>query len=382
MRTLEKQNNIMKLCFFIIFILGSIKATYSSAKPIPIENNIEKLNKLLKILNISTHLEGDIDPDDKLSLTTKVIDHVNGETFYIKPDLQGIDGKFSYSNNFSQVNSNDQYSLAGQAKTQLENDHNLSIHVQNFDTHHEEKNKALYEQYSKYLKKYIDYLYSNNIKLDPSELKDLKEQYVYYGSISNGTAPAVEAGFEISNFKKDSIVSKKYSTLGGTQDDLETSVSYGIGNFPGLGDAHSIQSAIASSSGDAPISGMQLGAREIPGAIESGALGQAITQIGKGVSMTIVDATGVVDDEGITNNASFSQEEDGTLATIGETTNRSVDDSELGRRLFPSYIKGDHDIEPVTMEGLLHGTLGDKEVANGSSEMEAQNRNSEGNFFK
>ena len=381
MQALVKQNSFLILCFFTLFIIKSSKSTPSSIKKTESENNIQKLNKLLKILNISTHLEGDIDSDDKLSLTTKVVDHVNGETFYIKPDLEGIDGKFSYSNNFSQVNSNDQYSLAGQAKAQMEKDHNLAIHVQNFDTHHEEQNKALYKRYAKYLKNYIDYLYSNNIPLDPSKLKDLKEQYVYYGSISNGSAPAVEAGFEISNLKKDSIISKKYSTLGGTQDDVETSVSYGIGNFPGAGDAHSIQSAIASSSGDSPISGMQLGAKELPGAIESGALGQAITEVGKGISMTIVDAQGVVDNEGITNNSSFSQEEQGTLATIGETTNRSVHDSDLGRSLYPNYMDIQHEIEPITMEGLLHGSLGDKEVADGSTEMQSQFKNSEGNFL-
>ena len=362
MQTKAIQKNFIFILILIILTINIRTIGSNENLSYESENNIQKLQRLLKVLNVSTHLEGDIDSNDKLSLTTRVIDHLNGETYYFRPDLKGIDGKFSYSNTFSQENSSKRYSLAGQAKAETEKEHNLSIHVQNFDLDHEEANQQLHKNYAKYLKKYIDYLYSNNIPLKPSKLKDLKEKYVYYGSISNGSSPAVEAGFELTNLKKESIKAKKYSTLGGTQKEKETSVSYGVGNFPGEGESHSIQSAIASSTGDVPISGMQIGIKEIPGAIESGILGQAVTEEGKGVSMTIVDAIGVIDGEGITNNSSYSENEDGILATIGETANRSVDDSIQGRNLFPSYFDGTYDVQPVTMDELLHGQLSNIEL--------------------
>lgn len=289
-------------------------------------DTIDRLNQVLKVLDISTQVEGDLDPDDKIKLTTRIVDHVNGETFYLVPVLEKIDGKFSYSQRLVQSNGDDKYLLSGQANAQVESDNNLAIHVQQFKSGEQRVNQELYARYAEYLKKYIDFVYSNEIDLDPTKLQDLQNQHVYYGSISNGLGPAVEAGFRTENLKKQGTVDRSYSTMGGTNGIQESSVSYGVSNLPGNGEAHSIQNVVASATGNATVSGLKINSKETPEQVESRAVGQGMAQPGPGVSMTIVDAAGKVNADGFTENASYSEDENGTLATVGEVFNQSVHD--------------------------------------------------------
>lgn len=324
------KNQFLVLSLFILVLL-QINCT-PTAPPSPASSApggpqaIHKLAELLDVLDISTRVEGDIDPDDKIKLTTRVIDHVNNETYYFVPVLEKIDGKFSYSHRLTQSNGDDKYQLSGQVKAQAESDSNLAVHVQQFETGEQQANQAIYGRYADYLKKYIDFVYSNDIDLDPTKLQDLKKQHVYYGSISNGAGPAVEAQFKTENLKKQGIVDKSYSTMGGTSGVEESSVSYGVSNSPGNGEANSIQNVVASATGNSTVSGLKINSRESAEEVVSRAVGQGMAQPGPGVSMTIVDAAGKVNAEGYTENASYSEDENGTLATVGEVFNKSVDD--------------------------------------------------------
>jgi hypothetical protein len=268
-------------------------------------------------------LEGDIDPDDKIKLSTRIVDHVNKETYYLTPVLEKIDGKFSYSHKISQADNFDKYLLTAQAKAQVEENNNLSLHVQNFDSKDEEANRDLYRKYAQHLKKYIDYIYSQNIDLDPSKLQDLENAYIYYGSIANGQSPAVEAGFQVENRKHDDEVSKKFSTLGGTNGIQETSISYGVSNLPGSGEAHSIENVVASATGNETVSGLKMASVENLNGNENATIGQAVAKLAPSGSVTIVDANGKVNGEGFTKNASYSEDENGVLATVGEVMNKS-----------------------------------------------------------
>jgi hypothetical protein len=310
----------------LLLLLGSITllTSLSQSNPLNASNpRLSKLKKLLQVLEYSTHLEGDIDPDDKISLTTQVVDHVNGETYYITPVLDNIDGKFSYSHHISQENDADVYRVTANADAQVNSDNNLSLHVQNMKNNSEGALAGQYARYAEYLKHYIEYLYTNNISLDPTQMKNLQKEYTYYGSISNGNSPAVEASFQFENHKNNNQLEKRHSSVGGTQGPQETSISYGITNVPGTGPSHSIENTVASANGDNPVSGIQLSGRENSLGIEHGSLGQAVAELAKENTVTLVDSHGIVDGEGFTTNSSYSEDEQDVLATVGEVQNKA-----------------------------------------------------------
>lgn len=285
-----------------------------------------KLGELLDSLDITTQVEGDIDPDDRIKLVTRVVDHSSGDTFYLQPVLENIDGKFSYSHRLTQRNGGGKYLLSGKAQAQAASENNLGLHVRAFETGQESANRALYARYAEYLRKYIDFVYSNDIDLDPSRLQALESRHVYFGSVSNGLAPAVEASFATERAGAEANLQRRFATLGGTSGAGESSLSYGVANFPGNGDAHSVQNVVASATGDQTVSGLKIEGAESPEGVESTGVGQSLALPGEGVSMTIVDAAGKVSAGGFTENASYSEDENGTLATVGETFNRSLHD--------------------------------------------------------
>lgn len=320
---------MQKTSFWLVLALAFLLchvAPLTSSNP-----RLQQLDSLMKVLDFSTHLEGDIDPDDRISLTTRIKDHVNGETYYITPVLGAVDGKFSYSHYLTQENSEGRYRVSGKADAQVENEHNLAIHVQNIKQDSERELEGQYARYAEYLRHYLEFLYTENITLDPTKMKNLLEEFNYYGSISHGTSPAVEASFQFENLKHADELHKRHSSVGGTQGLEEASISYAISNHPTPGENHSIQNTVATSNGDLPISGAQLSSNESPKGIESGSLGQALATLSKESTVTLVDSHGVVDGEGFSKNSSYSEEEGEQLATVGEVINTSE---------FGNYGKG------------------------------------------
>ena len=199
---------------------------------------LNQLKELMKILEITTFLEGDIDPDDKIKLTTRIVDHQNGETTYLTPSFENIDGEFRFSQSLLQQDNKEKYVLTGSSKSDVDGTGNIGLHVQQFDLAGEEQNKQLFAKYAKYLKMYIDYLYKYNMDLDSNYLKDLERNFVYYGSLGNGENPSLESNFQMTNLKELGSRSRKYETIGGAQGEQDSSVSYGVSNLNGLSLIH------------------------------------------------------------------------------------------------------------------------------------------------
>lgn len=288
------------------------------------ELNINKLKELMKVLEITTFLEGDIDPDDKVKLTTRIVDHQNGETTYLTPSFENIDGEFRYSQSLLQQDSDGKYVLSGSAKSDVEDDGSIGLHVQQFDLANEQSNKAMFRKYAAYLKMYIDYLYKYNLDLDSEHLKSLERNFVYYGSLANGKSPSLESNFQMTNLKYHGSRARKYETIGGSQGDQDSSVSYGLSNLNGKQDAHSFQNMVSTAAGEAPISGLQLKAHENQDYIRASAVGQAVAKPSDGVSMTTIDTVGQNGGFGFSDHVSFSEQEKATLATVSELNNLSV----------------------------------------------------------
>ena len=304
---------------------------------------LNRLKELMKILEITTFLEGDIDPDDKIKLTTRIVDHRNGETTYLTPSFENIDGKFRFSQSLLQQDSVDKYVLTGSSKSDVEGSGNVGLHVQQFDLENETENKALFTKYAKYLKMYIDYLYKYNMDLDSNYLKDLERNFVYYGSLGNGENPSLESNFQMTNLKLLGSRSRKFETIGGAQGEQDSAVSYGVSNINGLEDAHNFQNMVSTSAGSMPISGLQLKAHENREYIRGSIVGQAISKPSDGVSMTTIDTLGENSGFGFSDHVSYSEQDDQTLATVSEINNLSVAESKVDprfKRMHDEYYQG------------------------------------------
>ena len=298
-------------------------------------NAINQLKELLKILEITTFLEGEIDPDDKIKLTTRIVDHQNGETTYLTPTFENINGKFRYSQSLLQQDSEGKYVVSGAVKSDVQGLGNIGLHAQQFDLANEQKNKELFKKYAKYLKLYIDYLYKYNMDLDSDYLKDLERSFVYYGSLANGENPSLETNFQMTNLKKFGSRNRVYETMAGSQGEQDSSVSYGISNLDGNEDAHNFQNMISTAAGKAPISGLQLKAHENGDYIRASVVGQAISKPSAGVSMTTIDTIGENDAYGFSDHTSYSEQDHETLATVSEINNLSVATSKVD----PNFIE-------------------------------------------
>ena len=296
---------------------------------------LNELKELMKILEITTFLEGEIDSDDKIKLTTRIVDHKNGETTYLTPSFENIDGKFRYSQSILQQDSQDKYVLTGSSKSDVEGSGNIGLHVQQFDLVGESENKKLFTKYAKYLKMYIDYLYKYNLDLDSNYLKDLERNFVYYGSLGNGENPSLESNFQMTNLKKLGSRSRKYETIGGAHGKQDSSVSYGVSNLNGQEGSHNFQNMVSTSAGTAPISGLQLKAHQNKEYIRGSIVGQAISKPSEGVSMTTIDTIGENGGFGFSDHVSYSEQDKETLATVSEINNLSVAES----RVDPKYKK-------------------------------------------
>lgn len=338
--TVFKRPNILSSLLLGMVIL-KITLCSLNDKPSPIVSAARKmsalnqLKELMKILEITTFLEGDIDPDDKIKLTTRIVDHQNGETTYLTPSFENIDGEFRYSQSLLQQDSLNKYVLTGSSKSDVEGTGNIGLHVQQFDLAGEKENKKLFAKYAKYLKMYIDYLYKYNMDLDSNYLKDLERNFVYYGSLGNGENPSLESNFQMTNLKQMGSRSRKYETIGGAQGEQDSAVSYGVSNLNGLQDSHSFQNMVSTSAGSAPISGLQLKAHENQEYIRGSIVGQAISKPSEGVSMTTIDTVGENGGFGFSDHVSYSEQDKDTLATVSEINNLSVAES----RVDPKYLK-------------------------------------------
>ena len=336
----------LMICLYIVSIGQEITASNSESpilntEAIPIRKvkskmaALNQLKELMKILEITTFLEGDIDPDDKIKLTTRIVDHQNGETTYLTPSFENIDGEFRYSQSLLQQDNKEKYVLTGSSKSDVDGTGNIGLHVQQFDLAGEKQNKELFSRYAKYLKMYIDYLYKYNMDLDSNYLKDLERNFVYYGSLGNGENPSLESNFQMTNLKQLGSRSRKYETIGGAQGEQDSSVSYGVSNLNGLEDAHNFQNMVSTSAGAAPISGLQLKAHENHEYIRGSIVGQAISKPSEGVSMTTIDTVGENGGFGFSDHVSYSEQDKDTLATVSEINNLSVAESKVD----PRYLK-------------------------------------------
>ena len=287
----------------------------------------EHSSHLDNILEVTTFLEADIDVIDKLKLTTRIRDHLTGQTTMVTPSFEKVDGQLQFSQSLLQQKNPHGYELKGAAKARSSGTANLALHVQQFDIHAQQDNQVMYSKYAKYLKQYIDFLYKYNLDLDPGYLRNLEQNFVYYGSLANGKQPSLEASFRVLDRSRDSRETT-HETIGGTADTQDSAVSYGVSNINGEGHAQSFQNMFSTGAGVRPTTGLRLKTQKEADFIRTNLVGQAMSEASKNVAMTMVNAKGENGGEGFSDQASFSEQQNGALVTVSEMNGLSLTRSE------------------------------------------------------
>lgn len=277
-----------------------------------------------RVLEVTTFLEGDLDPSDNIKVTTRIRDYKNEEITYITPSFEKIDGKLTYSHSVLQEENDGIFTLKGASKSDVNGEGNLGIHIQQFDTEKENDNRSLFGKYALFLKTYIEYLYKYNIDIRSEHLKDLENSFVYFGSLSNGENPSLESSYT-NKFKKgknskDSV----YETVNGSEGRNDSSISYGVSNELNDKGSHGFQNLVATASGENPLTGLQLKVLREDLYIKGSIVGQALAKANELNSMTTVDTVGNNSGLGFTDNTTYSKDGGELLATATEINNLSV----------------------------------------------------------
>lgn len=287
-----------------------------------------------RVLEVTTFLEGDLDPTDNIKVTTRIRDYKNGEITYITPSFEKIDGKLTYSHSVLQEENDGVFRIRGASKSDVNGDGSLGLHIQQFETEREKDNKSLFGKYAAFLQTYIQYLYKYNIDIKSEHLQDLKASFVYFGSLSNGENPSLESSYT-NDFDKH-IDRKKsvYETVTGADGIEDSTISYGVSNESNNTGAHGFQNLVATAAGKEPLTGLQLRVKKDDSFIRGSIVGQALANTNNANSMTTVDAVGNNTGLGFTDNTTFSKENENMLATATEINNLSVGDEVAKRESF------------------------------------------------
>ena len=285
-----------------------------------------------RVLEVTTYLEGDLDPTDNIKVTTRIRDYRNKEITYITPSFKLIDGRLRYSHSVLQEEDGGSFRIRGASKSDVEGEGQLGLHIQQFDTVKEQDNQELFGKYAAFLETYIHYLYKYNVDIKSEHLKDLKASFVYYGSLANGKNPSLESSYN-TDFSK-YVPNKKsvYETVTGAEGKEDSAISYGVSNKKNKTGAHGFQNLVATSAGKDPLTGLQLRLFETDKFIRGSVVGQAIAQSNNSNSMTTVDTVGNNTGLGFSDNTTFSKQDDNMMATATELNNVSIGEEATGKK--------------------------------------------------
>ena len=316
---LKSSNPIKKM-----FKSENVELDRLTLKPIPEPELKHPENFKDRVLEVTTFLEGDLDPTDNIKVTTRIRDYRNDEITYITPSFKLIDGKLKYSHSVLQEENNGVFRIRGASKSDVDGDGRLGLHIQQFDTVKENDNKQLFGKYAAFLETYIEYLYKYNIDIKSEHLKDLEASFVYYGSLANGENPSLESSYTTDFSKYVPTKKSVYETVTGAEGQEDSAISYGVSNKKNKTGAHGFQNLVATAAGKDPLTGMQLRLFETDKFIRGSVVGQALAESNDSNSMTTVDTVGNNTGLGFSDNTTFSKQDHKMLATATELNNISV----------------------------------------------------------
>jgi hypothetical protein len=334
-----------------IFKSEDVELDRNTLKPIEEPDIKHPENFKDRVLEVTTYLEGDMDPNDNIKVTTRIRDYRNGEITYITPSFKLIDGKLRYSHSVLQEETNGVFRIRGASKSDVKGDGQLGLHIQQFDTEKEQDNKNLFGKYAAFLETYIEYLYKYNVDIKSEHLKDLEASFVYYGSLANGENPSLESSYTTDFSKYVPTKKSVYETVTGAEGKENSAISYGVSNKMNKTGAHGFQNLVATSAGQDPLTGMQLRLFETDKFIRGSVVGQAIAESNDANSMTTVDTVGNNTGLGFSDNTTFSKQDDDMLATATELNNVSIGENATKKN---DVLVVDYDPDNKVLPGLYN----------------------------
>lgn len=307
-----------------IFKSPNLEIDRETLKPIP-KTEIQNPESFRdRVLEVTTFIEGDLDPSDNIKVTTRIRDYKNHEITYITPSFEKINGYLNYSHSVLQEENEGVFRIRGASKSNVDGDGSLGLHIQQFETEREQENKELFGKYAAFLETYIQYLYKYNIDIKSEHLQDLKASFVYFGSLANGDNPSLESSYTNDFSKRVDRKKSVYETVTGADGKEDSTISYGVSNESNDTGAHGFQNLVATAAGREPLTGLQMRVMKDDLFIRGSIVGQALANTNDANSMTTVDAVGNNSGLGFTDNTTFSKENEDMLATATEISNLSV----------------------------------------------------------
>lgn len=217
-----------------------------SKAPLPLDQLVS--------FDVITTFEGNIDPKNPPKIKTYIKANQKLYTI-INPDFSNATGAVKYVSVLNQhMNKDGTVTYEGSAKSQLDGSGQLGTNVQTFDLEKMTSKEEIYRKFSVFLYNYLKYILATGNSVDQELLKDLFNNYVYFGALSKGQNPQNEIYFKNSfNYaEKDGEVTYEAKASAKTDDNIGGSLTYGVANINDSKKENSLQQTFNVNFGKAP----------------------------------------------------------------------------------------------------------------------------------
>ena len=208
--------------FVIISLLSSIGLISSFS--IPTDKKVS--------FDVITTFEGKIDPKNPPKL--KIYVKANEKLYTIvSPDFNGSDGHLKFVSVMNQhLNKDGRVVYEGSAKSMLEGDGQVGTNVQSFDLERLTSKRDVYKKFSTFIYKYLNYILSTGESVDLTVLRDLYNNYIYFGALAKGRNPENEVYYKNSfGGKEKEIIYKGKAKANTVKDKNGGTLTYSVANL-------------------------------------------------------------------------------------------------------------------------------------------------------
>ena len=214
--------------------------------------------------DVITTFEGNIDPKNPPRIKTYIKANQKLYTI-INPDFSNASGEVKYVSVLNQhLNKDGTVTYEGSAKSQLQGKGQLGTNIQTFDLEKMTSKEEIYRKFSVFLYNYLKYILATGNSVDQNLLKDLYNNYIYFGALAKGKNPQNEIYFKNSfnNKKKKGEVNYQAKASAKTDDDIGGSLVYGIANLNDNKQENSLQQTFNVNFGKSPKNYIEMAATD------------------------------------------------------------------------------------------------------------------------
>lgn len=224
---------ITLMSLLVLLASASCKETSGAGRPaLSVVKTGIPFDKIVSF-DVITTFEGIIDPKNPPKIKTYIKANQKLYTI-INPDFSNATGAVKFVSVLNQhMDKDGTVTYEGSAKSQLEGSGQLGTNVQTFDLEKMTSKEEIYKKFSIFLYNYLKYILATGNSVDQELLKDLYNNYVYFGALSKGQNPQNEVYFKNSfnTQQKDGEVVYVAKASAKTDDSVGGSLTYGVANL-------------------------------------------------------------------------------------------------------------------------------------------------------